>query len=96
MPCTVAENRNSVWQALKRTIGLCSSFGVVAFDIQAITPETSNGNIEVVEMMDLFNRYVRAVAKLDEKVETLAQNILVYWIYVFWLMDRLFQVPEQV
>lgn len=58
-------------------------FQQVAFDIQTITPRNKKGNVEVLAMIDVFTRYMRAVPIRDENAGTIAEVLLNEWISIF-------------
>lgn len=64
-------------------------FSVVAVDLQSITSRTTSGNIKVVDMVDTFNRFVRAVAVPEERAETIAAAIMDHWISLFGRIESL-------
>ena len=89
VPCTVAEDRKPGRQARLEKTHPRRRFSHVAFDIQSITPKTDAGNTKVIAIIDVFTRYVRALAIPDEKGETIAKILIEEWISIFGPMERL-------
>ena len=69
-------------------------FEQVAFDVQTITPRTTQGNIKVLAMVDVFTRYVRARAIPHEKAETIARALIDDWVSIFGPMEWLLSDGE--
>lgn len=88
LPCAVADNRQPGRQAALEVLHPERRFAQVAFDAQTITRRTSNGNIEVLAMVDVFTGFVRARGIPHGKADTIAKVLLEDWIGVSGPMER--------
>lgn len=89
LQCAVSDDAQPGRQAALEIVHPSRRFEQVAFDVTTNTPRTTQGNIKVLVIIDVFTRYVRAKAIPDETGETIALALLGEWISVFGPMDAL-------
>lgn len=72
---------------MKITSSHCND--LIAMDLQGPLPTTVNGNSYILVIMDIFSKFVQAVAIRDATAQSIAQALLANWIGIFHAPRRI-------
>ncbi len=82
-------NRNKAKNTLEIRKMPCSPNEHVAFDILGPLTVTKRGNIYILNIIDIYSRFLVAVPLKDKTSKSVANALMVHWILKFGLPDKL-------